>query len=49
MINLTKVLICTSIAITVSTPIGVEGRGWWGAMKWWTKATLTLKQPSGVH
>ena len=32
---------------TTSTPIRMEGRGWWRATKWQAKAMSTLKQPNG--
>ena len=33
----------TGVANTTSTPIGVEGGGWWGVTQWWAKAMSTLK------
>ena len=39
----------TGVANTTSTPIGWEGGGGQGAIKWWAKATFSLKQPNGIH
>ena len=33
----------TGYTNTTSIPIGVEGEGWWGAMKWWVKGTCKLR------